>query len=187
MPYIIKGIFRDRNSGKTETDVELLWRSPTPVSFTRMFGPDTATSLPANTWVSLPLEPDAIQPVLEVGDKCWVPVNQGDPDYSSHPNGIRCLRDGIYSFSAAAIFDNNQGTGDRGIRIVEVKGPNVGLPGLVVSQIMPKFSDAGLLVSGDAYEYIDSIVELQVRSTVNTSTTATPKSEWLCVTLVNCR
>ena len=153
------------------------------LSFVRAFGPDTSTTIPANAWTPIVLDP-AGEPWRFFGKHCWEWIPPGDPDYSLSPAGIRCLVEGIYDVVGSVVFNAAQGTGTRAVQVVEVKGPGTGLMALVTSVPIPKSVDTGVLVTGEAYIYAGDIIELQAWSDQNTSTTPNPLSEWLSVTLI---
>jgi hypothetical protein len=163
-----------------ETDVEI----EIPFSFLRTYGPSTATIVPANIWTPINLDP-AGEPWWKHGDEYWEWITVADPDSSVSSAGIRCLKEGIYSFSAGAMFDAHDGTGDRAIAVIEKRGQHAGEWFLAATQAMPKIVNAGLLVAGENYHQIDDIIELQVSSSVPTKTTENPRSEWLTATLLS--
>jgi len=152
-------------------------------SFVRAFGPDTATTIPANTWTKIPLDP-AGEPWRQFGDQCWEPISVGDPDYAAYGGCMRCLQEGVYDFVGAVIFNSAQSQGDRGVDIQELRGPYAGQWDLVTSTPMLKVGNAALIVAGETYQYVGNIVILQAYSTFATSTTPNPRSEWLSVTRV---
>jgi hypothetical protein len=148
-------------------------------SFVRAFGPDTSTSIPANTWTAIVLDP-AGEPWRFFGEQCWEWIGPGDPDYALSPAGIRCLKEGIYDFAGSVVFNQAQGTGTRAVRVIEVKGPYAGQWQLTQSIPMPKGGPLiPVIVAGEAYQYEGNIVELQGWSDTATSTTNNPQSEWL--------
>jgi hypothetical protein len=148
-------------------------------SFVRAFGPDVSTTIPANTWTPIVLDP-AGEPWRQFGQQCWEWILPGDPDYALSPAGIRCTQDGIYDFAGAVVFNQVQGTGTRGVRILEVKGPYAGQWQLTQSIPMPKGGPlVPVVVAGESYQYAGNIVELQAWSDTATSTTANPQSEWM--------
>jgi hypothetical protein len=152
-------------------------------SFLRAFGPDTATMVPATTWTVLPLDP-AGEAWRQFGDVCWEWVPPGDPDYALYGGGIRCLKEGIYDMVGAAVFDASNQTGDRACQVIEVKGPYANQWRLATSMPMPKVALGGVIVSGETYQYVGNIVQLQAWASVNTQTTSNPQSEWLSVTRI---
>ena len=178
MTKFVKGV--ERPPGRT---VEMEMNS-TPLSFVRMFGPDGPTSIAANQWTPIVLDP-AGEVWLQFGEKCWEPILPGDPDYFEFPAGVRCLKEGVYGFAGGVIFDSANQTGDRAVDVTEAKGPYANRWNLVASQPMPKVSDAGLIVSGEAYQYVGNIVELRASSTVATVTITNPQSEWLSAVLLH--
>jgi hypothetical protein len=153
------------------------------MSFMRMFGPDTSTTIPANTWTAIVLDP-AGEPWRMFGRQDWEWIPPGDPDYSLSPAGVRCLREGVYDFAGAVVFNAAQGTGTRGVQIVEVRGPYAGQWSLVQSVPMPKGNLNPVLVAGEAYQYAGNIIELQAWTDTATSTMANPQSEWLSATYI---
>jgi hypothetical protein len=148
------------------------------------FGPDTSSAIPANTWTAIDLDPSG-EPWRWFGRPCWEWVGPGDPDYALSPCGIRCLVEGIYSLAGSVVFNPGQGTGARGVNITEVKGPYAGQWNLATSSPMPKATNIPLLVSGETYQTVGNIIELQAWTDTATSTTANPQSEWLSATLVS--
>jgi hypothetical protein len=96
---------------------------------------------------------------------------------------MRCLREGIYDFGGAVIFNSADQTGDRAVSINQVSGPYTW--GFVQSMPMPKVTGGGIIVSGETYQYVNNTVELRAYSTVSTSTTPNPQSEWLSATLIS--
>jgi hypothetical protein len=163
-----------------ETDIEV----EIPYSFLRAYGPNAATTVPANVWTPIILDPDG-EPWWIHGDEYWEWISADDPDYDLSSAGIRCLKEGIYAFSAGAVFDAKDGTGDRAIAVTEKRGLHAGEWFLAVTQPMPKIANAGLLVAGENYHAVDDIIELQVASSVPTKTTENPRSEWLTATLLS--
>jgi hypothetical protein len=155
-----------------------LWALEHADSFLRMFGPDTSTTIPANVWTPIVLDP-AGEPWRQFGVKCWEWIPPGDPDYSLSPAGVRCLVEGIYDFTGSVVFNQGQGTGQRAVRVLEVKGPYAGQWQLTTSVPMPKGNLIPILVSGETYQYVGNIVELQAWTDTATSTTSNPQSEWL--------
>ena len=149
-------------------------------SFLRAFGPDTPTTIPANTWTPIVLDP-AGEPWHQFGEVCWEWISPGDPDYALSPAGIRCLKEAVYSFAGAVVFTAAQGTGDRAVNVTEVRGPYAGEWNLVQSMPMPKVANAGVLVSGETYQFVGNIIELHAWSSVATETTTNPRLEWLSV------
>jgi hypothetical protein len=147
-------------------------------SFLRAFGPDTSTQVPANAWTAIVLDP-AGEPWRQFGTQCWEWIGPGDPDYSLSPAGIRCQREGIYDLTGSVVFDIGQGTGTRGVRVIEVKGPYAGQWQLATSVPMPKASLIPVIVGGETYQYVGNIVELQAWTDTATQTAANPQSEWL--------
>jgi hypothetical protein len=152
-------------------------------SFLRAFGPDTSTTLPANAWTPIVLDP-AGEPWRQFGDVCWEWIPPGDPDYSLSPAGIRCLKEGIYDMVGSVVFNQAQGTGNRGVRVLEVKGPYAGQWQLTTAVPMPKATVAPAIVSGETYQYAGNVVELQAWTDQATSTMANPQSEWLSATRI---
>jgi hypothetical protein len=152
-------------------------------SFLRAFGPDTSTTIPANAWTAIVLDP-AGEPWRQFGEVCWEWVPPGDPDYALSSAGIRCLKEGIYDFAGSVVFNAAQGTGTRGVRVVEVKGPYAGQWQLTISIPMPKGTLNPVIVAGEAYQYAGNIIELQAWSDSATSTMANPQSEWLSATRI---
>jgi hypothetical protein len=150
------------------------------LSFLRVFGPTAATATPANTWTVIPLTGEW-RPFGEVN---WQLIAPGDPDYATFPGCLRCLREGVYDFTGAVIFDASNQTGDRGVNVTELRGPYVGYWDLVQSTPMPKIANGAVLVAGEAYQYVGNIVALRANATVTTATTANPQSEFLSATLV---
>jgi hypothetical protein len=150
----------------------------TSASFVRAFGPDTSTAIAANAWTAIVLDP-AGEPWRQFGTASWEWILPGDPDYALSPAGIRCLRDGVYDFAGAVVFSSTQRTGDRGVRVIEVKGPYAGQWQLTQAMTMPNTVVAPIIVAGEAAQYAGNIVELQAWSSVATSTTSNPQSEWL--------
>ena len=152
-------------------------------SFVRAFGPDAASTIPANTWTPIVLDP-AGEPWRFFGDQSWEWIAPGDPDYALSPAGIRCLKEGIYDFVGSVVFSAAQRTGDRGVRVIEVKGPYAGQWQLTQGMTMPNTAVAPMNVTGEAYQYAGNIVELQAWSSVATSTSNNPQSEFLSATLI---
>jgi hypothetical protein len=157
--------------------------APAWASFLRAFGPDTPSTIPASAWTAIVLDP-AGEPWRQFGATCWEWIPPGDPDYALSPAGIRCLQEGIYDLTGAVVFSPAQGTGTRGVQIIEVKGPYAGQWQLVTSIPQPKSTNTPVLVSGETYQYAGNIVELQAWSDTATSTIANPQSEWLSATLI---
>jgi hypothetical protein len=153
------------------------------MSFLRAFGPDASTSLPANVWTAIVLDP-AGEPWRQFGPACWEWIPPGDPDYTLSPAGIRCLKEGVYDFTGAVVFNPAQATGTRGVQVVEVKGPYAGQWQLAMGIPIPKSTNTPLLVSGEAYQYAGNIVELQAWTDTATTTLANPRSEWLSACLI---
>src|SRR6516162_503791 len=147
-------------------------------SFVRAFGPDTSSTIPANAWTAIVLDP-AGEPWRQFGEVCWEWIPPGDPDYSLSPAGIRCLKEGIYDFAGSVVFNAAQGTGTRGVRIYQVKGPYAGQWQLTLGIPMPKGNLTPVIVAGESYQYVGNIVELQAWSDTATSTMNNPQSEWL--------
>jgi hypothetical protein len=147
-------------------------------SFLRAFGPDAPTPVPAGAWTAIVLDP-AGEPWRQFGARCWEWIGPGDPDYAISPAGIRCLREGIYDFTGSVVFDPGQGTGARGVRVLEVKGPYAGQWQLTSGIPMPKGTLIPVLVSGASYQYVGNIVELQAWTDTATQTMSNPQSEWL--------
>ena len=147
-------------------------------SFLRAFGPDTSSTIPANAWTAIVLDP-AGEPWRQFGDVCWEWIAPGDPDYSLSPAGIRCLKEGIYDFAGSVVFNAAQGTGTRGVRVYQVKGPYAGQWQLTISMPMPKGNLNPIIVAGESYQYVGNIIELQAWSDTATSTMNNPQSEWL--------
>jgi len=152
-------------------------------SFLRAFGPDAATTIPANAWTAIVLDP-AGEPWRQFGDTCWEWIGPGDPDYSLSPAGIRCLKEGVYDFVGSVVFSATQRTGDRGVRVLEVKGPYAGQWQLTQGMTMPNTAVAPMNVTGESYQYAGNIVELQAWSSVATSTSSNPQSEFLSATRI---
>jgi hypothetical protein len=152
-------------------------------SFLRAFGPDASSTIPANAWTAIVLDP-AGEPWRQFGETCWEWIAPGDPDYALSPAGIRCLKEGVYDFTGSVVFDPATGTGTRGVRVIEVKGPYAGQWELATSIPQPKTTLAPVLVSGEAYQYAGNIVELQAWSDTATTTYSNPQSEWLSATLI---
>jgi hypothetical protein len=152
-------------------------------SFLRAFGPDTASAIPAYAWTAIVLDP-AGEPWRQFGDTCWEWIAPGDPDYALSPAGIRCLKEGVYDFVGSVVFSSAQRTGDRGVRVLEVKGPYAGQWQLTQGMTMPNTAVAPMNVTGESYQYAGNIVELQAWSSVATSTAANPQSEFLSATRV---
>ena len=173
----LKGI--EKPSGRT---VEV--SGTPPLSFVRMFGPATSTPIAADQWTSIVLDP-AGEPWQQFGEPTWEAIMPGDPDYDEFGAGVRCIQEGLFSFTGSIIYNAIHGTGDRGIDIREVKGPREGLWDLVLGIPMPKVVDAPLLVSGESYQSVGNIVQLRGYSTVATSTTENPRSEWLSIALIS--
>ena len=155
----------------------------TSTSFLRAFGPDTSSTIPANTWTAIVLDP-AGEPWRQFGPATWEWIPPGDPDQAISTAGIRCLTEGVYDFAGSVVFNPAQGTGTRGVRVIEVKGPYAGQWQLTMSIPMPKSSLAPVLVAGESYQYVGNIVELQAWSDTVTSTNSNPESEWLSATLI---
>jgi hypothetical protein len=153
------------------------------MSFLRAFGPDTASTVAASAWTAIVLDP-AGEPWRQFGTACWEWIPPGDPDYALSPAGIRCLTEGVYDFTASVVFNPAQGTGTRGVQVLEVKGPYAGQWQLATSVPQPKSTNTPVLVSGEAYQYAGNIVELQAWSDTATTTLANPRSEWLSVCLI---
>ena len=149
-------------------------------SFLRVFGPSTATAIPANVWTTIPLTGSWRQ----FGQTDWQLIVPGDPAYGTNPGQIRCLREGIYDLVGAVIFDASNQTGDRGVYVSEQTGAYAGQWQLVQSMPMPKVAGGAVLVSGETYQYVGNIVALQAQSTVATQTTANPNSEFLSATFI---
>jgi hypothetical protein len=152
-------------------------------SFLRAFGPDVSSSIPANTWTPIVLDP-AGEPWRQWGEPCWEWIGPGDPDYSLSPAGIRCLKEGVYDFAGSVVFNAAQGTGTRGVRVYQVKGPYAGQWQLTLSIPMPKGTLNPVLISGESYQYVGNIIELQAWSDTATSTMPNPQSEWLSATAI---
>jgi hypothetical protein len=153
-------------------------------SFVRAFGPDASSTIPANTWTPIVLDP-AGEPWRLFGQTCWEWIGPGDPDYALSPAGIRCTQEGIYDFAGAVVFNQVQSTGTRGVRILEVKGPYAGAWQLTQSIPMPKGGPlVPVLVAGESYQYAGNIIELQAWSDTATSTAANPQSEWVSATRI---
>jgi hypothetical protein len=152
-------------------------------SFLRAFGPDTATTIPVSTWTAIVLDP-AGEPWRQFGRPCWEWIGPGDPDYAVSPAGIRCVQEGVYDFAGSVVFDIGQGTGTRGVRVIEVRGPYAGQWQLTQSIPMPKATLIPVMVGGETYQYAGNIVELQAWSDTATATAANPQSEWLSATLI---
>ena len=161
------------------------WRpvDTSPLSFLRAFGPDTTTTIPANAWTAIVLDP-AGEPWRQFGTPTWEWIGPGDPDYTLSPAGIRCLREGVYALAGAVVFDQAVGTGQRAVRVIEVKGPYAGQWQLTTSIPMPKGNLIPVMVAGETYQYAGNIIELQGWSDTATTTLANPQSEWLSTTLV---
>jgi hypothetical protein len=176
-----RGLEIDLRPAPSEENVDpQITFSPTLPSFTRVFGPDTATPIPASTWTRIPL----IGPWKQFGANCWQLIVDGDPDYANWGGCVRCLREGIYDFGGGIIFDPAQQTGDRAVSIIEAVGPNAGQWELIQSASMPTFVGGGFCVGGNVYQYVGNIVSLRVYSTVATTTTASPLSEWASMTFL---
>ena len=124
------------------------------------------------------------EPWRQFGMQLWEWIAPGDPDYTLSPAGIRCLREGIYDFAGSVVFDIGQGTGTRGVRVIEVKGPYAGQWQLTTSIPMPKANLIPVIVAGESYQYAGNIVELQAWTDTTTATAANPQSEWLSATLI---
>ena len=154
-----------------------------PLSFLRAFGPDVASAIAANTWTAIVLDP-AGEPWRQFGTAAWEWIAPGDPDYALSPAGIRCLREGVYDLVGSIVFDPATGTGTRGVRVIEVKGPYAGQWQLTTSIPQPKSTNTPVLVAGETYQYAGNIIELQGWSDTATTTLANPQSEWLSTTLV---
>jgi hypothetical protein len=152
------------------------------MSFLRVFGPTTATPVPANQWTVVPLTGEW----RPFGEPCWelVPAS-GDPDSASFAGCLRCLVEGVYDFTGAVIFDSSNQTGDRGVNVTELRGPYAGSWDLVQSTPMPKIANGAVLVAGETYQTVGNIVGLRANATVTTATTANPNSEFLSVTLIS--
>jgi hypothetical protein len=163
---------------ETERPWVLTLAPPPGDSFVRAFGPDTSTTIPVNAWTPIVLDP-AGEPWRQFGEQAWEWIGPGDPDYALSPAGIRCLKEGTYDFVGSVVFNQATGTGNRGVRVIEVKGPYAGQWQLTTAVPMPKASVAPVLVAGEAYQYAGNIVELQAWSDQATSTLANPQSEWL--------
>jgi hypothetical protein len=155
-------------------------------SFLRAFGPDPSTTVPANAWTAIDLHPGdpGGEPWRQSGVTCWESIPSGDPDYSLSPNGIRCLKEGIYDWAGSVVFNQGQGTGTRAVRVIGVKGPGANQWQLAQSIPMPKGSLIPLVVAGETYQYVGDIVELQAWSDTATSTQNNPQSEWLSAALL---
>ena len=152
-------------------------------SFLRAFGPDASSAIPANTWTAIVLDP-AGEPWRQFGTACWEWIGPGDPDYTLSPAGIRCLKEGIYDLTGSVVFNPATGTGTRGVRVIEVKGPYAGQWQLAQAIPMPKNSVAPVMVGGETYQYVGNIIELQSWSDTATSTMNNPQSEWLSACLI---
>ena len=155
----------------------------TALSFLRAFGPDTSTTIPVSAWTAIVLDP-AGEPWRQFGVATWEWIGPSDPDYAISPAGIRCLQEGIYDFAGSVVFNAAQGTGTRGVRVIEVKGPYAGQWQLTQSVPMPKGTLTPVLVAGEAYQYAGNIIELQAWSDTATSTMNNPQSEWLSAALI---
>jgi hypothetical protein len=175
-PANVIEVIREGSRGPAGAGAQIL-------SFLRAFGPDTSSTIPANTWTAIVLDP-AGEPWRQFGAAYWEWIAPGDPDYALSPAGIRCLQEGVYDFTGSVVFNAAQGTGTRGVRILEVKGPYAGAWQIATSIPMPKSTVTPVLVSGEAYQYAGNIVELQAWSDTATSTMANPQSEWLSATLI---
>ena len=147
-------------------------------SFTRAFGPDTPTPVPASAWTRIILDP-AGEPWRVFGTECWQAIVAGDPDYAQWGGCIRCLREGVYDLVGAAIFDSANQTGDRAISIIEEVGPYANQWALAASQPMPKVANGGVIVAGETYQYVNNIVSLRAWSSVATQTTSNIQGEWM--------
>jgi hypothetical protein len=155
-----------------------LWALQHSDSFLRMFGPDASTTIPANAWTAIVLDP-AGEPWRQFGQKCWEWIPPGDPDYTLSPAGVRCLVEGCYDFAGSVVFSAAQGTGTRGVRVIEVKGPYAGQWQLTTNVPVPKGNLNPVIVAGEAYQYAGNIVELQAWTDTATTTMSNPQSEWL--------
>ena len=153
------------------------------LSFLRAFGPDTSSTVPANTWTAIVLDP-AGEPWRQFGQPCWEWIGPGDPDYALSPAGIRCLIEGVYDLAGSVMFNPAQATGTRGVNITEVKGPYAGQWNLATGLPVPKSTNTPVLVAGETYQYAGNIIELQAWSDTATSTLANPQSEWLSACLI---
>jgi hypothetical protein len=150
-------------------------------SYGRVYGPATATTLPANTWTRIPMTGTPAQ----WGVQTWqvVPMT-GDPDSAAYGGCARCLAEGTYDFGAGVIFDSSNQTGDRAVHISVLRGTYAGSWNLETSMPMPKVATGGVLIAGEIYSYVNDIVELSAWSSANTATTNNPQSEWMSVARV---
>jgi hypothetical protein len=150
------------------------------LSFLRIFGPTTPTPIPANTVTPIPLTGASRQ----FGTANWQLIVPGDPDYGAWPGCLRCLVEGLYDWTGGVVYSTAQNAGDRAVAVATVVGQLAGYWKLVQSTTMTQRPDAGLLVSGEAYQFVGDIVQLQGWSSTSTATTANPQSEFLSVALI---
>jgi hypothetical protein len=145
-------------------------------SFARVYGPNSATTIPANTWTRIPMTGT---PTLW-GVQTWqiVPAT-GDPDSASYAGCIRCMVEGTYDLGGGVVFDPGNQTGDRAIHIADLRGTYAGSWNLETSMPMPKVAAGGVLIAGEVHAYPNDIFELSAWSSAATATTTNPQSEWM--------
>jgi hypothetical protein len=144
-------------------------------SFARWFGQNAATSLAAATWTTIPL----IDGPWQTGDVCFQLVATGQ-----YAGALECTRAGVYSLGGAAAFDSSNQTGDRGTKITELAGAQAGLLDLMTSAPMLKVTAAPMIVGGEVTLSAGDVIGLQCYTSVATTTTNNPQSEWLSCALV---
>jgi len=153
-----------------------LWALQHADSFARVYGPSSATTIPANTWTRIPMTGTPTQ----WGVQTWqiVPAT-GDPDSAAYAGCIRCLIAGTYDLGGGVVFDPSNQTGDRAIHIADLRGAEAGSWNLETSMPMPKVAAGGVLLAGEVHADVNDLFELSAWSSAATATTANPQSEWM--------
>jgi hypothetical protein len=153
--------------------------SPAPpaaaeASLLRAYGPTTPTPVPAAAWTMVPLTGEWRQ---RVGPACFTPVTSGP-----HAGAMRCERTGVYALAGAVRFDPVNQAGTRGVWLTDPQTTDEW--DFVDSAGAAKDVPTPVMVGGEAYLSVGEMVALLAWSSISTSTTDSPLSEWASAALL---